>query len=127
MTSSPRLPLRAFVLVFRRPFGFVPLRLLELLGLTNNTPASGDLRRVVRNADFVVKELAPDVADALQELARLVQELTPSVELMDSHGQIPQKLLEFARPAVVVRLFLVGHACCLSSGLRLKPVAAKIG
>ena len=68
----------------------------------------GDLRSVVSDTDFVVKQLAPDVADELHELAGLTEQGASAVEFLDPPRERSKQLLEVPRPAVVARLLCPG-------------------
>jgi hypothetical protein len=70
----------------------------------------GDLWGVVRDADFVVKELAAHVTDESHEFAGVLEQSALAVELADAFGQRTQKRLEISCPPLVVRLFLLRHA-----------------
>lgn len=78
-----------------------------MLGFADDSPTVGDFRRVVRNADFVVKELAANVADQTHQLTGLVEELTLRVEIANALGQGSQQGLEIPSPSLIVRLFLL--------------------
>src|SRR5215475_13618930 len=100
------LRLRVFVLV-RRPLAFVPFGLVFLDGFPHDPPIIGDLGRIVSDSDFVVKELAANVADQSHQFAGFVEESAVTVQVTDSFGQRAKHCLEVARPTLVVRLFLL--------------------
>src|SRR5215510_1374814 len=100
------LRLRVFVLV-RRPLAFVPFGLVFLEGFAHDPPIVGDLGRIVSDSDFVVKELAANVADQSHQFASFVEESAVTVKVTDSFGQRAKHCFEVARPTLVVRLFLL--------------------
>src|SRR4029079_11255263 len=67
----------------------------------------GDLRSVVRHADFVVKQLAPYVPDELRQLTGVLEQRAAGFQLLNSSGQGDEERLEVTRPPVVVSL--LGH------------------
>jgi len=64
----------------------------------------GDLRCVVRHANFIVKKLTPDIAQQLQQVRRVCEKIAAPVQVTDVLSQRPQHALEIPRTVVVVRL-----------------------
>jgi len=80
-----------------------PLRVLH------QAPVLGDLRRVVRAADLVVEEFAPEVAEPALQLGRGLEELARTVEGPDAIRQLAEHLREPVGTVLAVDLVVVGH------------------
>src|SRR6185437_10791392 len=116
-SSSPRSPLRTFVLV-RVPLACWPLLrwFVRFACFAHDAAALGHLRRVVGDAYFVVKELAAHVAGQLHELAGVFEQPSVAIELLNPHGERAKQCLEIARASLVIGLLLLRHAPAASEG-----------
>lgn len=91
----------------------------------------GDLGRVVGAADLVVKKFASNIADELEQLAGIVQQMTVRIQLGDSRGQRAKHLLELSNAATVVRFVChrspLLHKAILLDGSCAMLVPATVG
>src|SRR5687767_201785 len=95
--------------LFRFPVGLFPCAFRVFLGVGDDASVLRDLGGVVCNADFVVKQLAADVARKLHQFTGLLEQATLPVELLNALGKRSQQCFEVASATFVVRLFRLRH------------------
>ena len=87
----------------------LPRRIIRFLGVGDYAPAVGDFGRVVRDSDFVVEQLALDVADQPHQLARLCEQFPALGKFPDPIGEGDEQRLELALPLLTPRFLRVSH------------------